>query len=80
MLVKKEVCSLIKILHTDHEGEYNSQEFANFYETYGIKKQLTTSYTYQKMEFVKGKIVLLWIWCEAFYQEVQFKRVSGLNQ
>ena len=46
-LVEKEVSSPIKIIHTDRGGEYNSHEFASFYETHGIKRQLTTAYTPQ---------------------------------
>lgn len=42
MLVEKEVDNPTKVLHIDQGGEYNSNEFANFYESYRIKKQLTT--------------------------------------
>ena len=37
-LVEKEIGSPIKILRTNHGGEYNSPEFASFYETHGIKR------------------------------------------
>ena len=46
-LVEKEVGNPIKVLHTDCGGEYNSHEFAIFYENHGIKRQLTTTYTPQ---------------------------------
>ena len=36
------------MLRTDHGGEYNSHEFANFCEEHGIKRQLTTTYTPQQ--------------------------------
>ena len=44
-LVEKEVGNPIKVLHMDRDGEYNSHEFANFFENHGIKRQLTTAYT-----------------------------------
>ena len=46
--VEKEVGSPIKVLRTDHGGEYNSLEFANFCETHGIKRQLMIAYTPQQ--------------------------------
>lgn len=47
-LVEKEVGQPIKTLRTDRGGEYTSQEFANFCELHGIKRQLTTSYSPQQ--------------------------------
>ena len=47
-LVEKEVGSPIKVLLTNHGGEYNSHEFANFCEFHGIKRQLTTAYAPQQ--------------------------------
>lgn len=47
-LVEKEVGSPIKVLRTYRGGEYCSHEFANFCETHGIKRQLTTAYTPQE--------------------------------
>lgn len=38
----------IKTLRTDHGGEYNSQVFAKFCESHGIKRQLTAAYTSQQ--------------------------------
>lgn len=48
IMVEKEAGSQIKVLHTDRGGEYNSQEFANFCESDGIKRQLTAAYTPQQ--------------------------------
>jgi transposase InsO family protein len=48
VLVKKETGSPIKVLHTNHSGEYNLQEFSNFCEMHGIKRQLTVAYTPQR--------------------------------
>lgn len=47
-LVEKEVGNPIKVLRTDHGGEYNSHEFANFCETYQIKREVTTTYSPQQ--------------------------------
>ena len=47
-LVEKEVGNPIKVICTDHGGEYNSHEFAIFCENHGIKRQLTTTYTPQQ--------------------------------
>lgn len=46
--IEKEVGSPIKVLRTNHGGEHNSHEFANFCETHGIKRQLTIAYTPQQ--------------------------------
>ncbi|XP_073152810.1 uncharacterized protein [Henckelia pumila] len=48
VLVEKEVGRTIKVLRTDRGGEYNSNEFSNFCETHGIKRQLTAAYTPQQ--------------------------------
>ena len=39
----------------DRDGEYNSHEFAIFYENHGIKRQLTTTYTPQQNGVCKRK-------------------------
>ena len=57
-LVEKKVGIPIKVLHTDHGGEYISHEFAYFYEIHGLKRQLTAAYTPHKMVFVKERIAL----------------------
>nr|KYP40697.1 Retrovirus-related Pol polyprotein from transposon TNT 1-94 [Cajanus cajan] len=38
----------IKKLRSDRGGEYNSQEFINYYEEHGIQKQLKAAYTPQQ--------------------------------
>lgn len=38
----------IKSLRADRGGEYTSQEFMNFCEKMGIKRQLTAAYTPQQ--------------------------------
>jgi len=48
VLVEKESGTFIKSLRTDRGGEYNSQEFSNFCENQGIKKQLTAAYSPQQ--------------------------------
>jgi 5'-3' exoribonuclease 2 len=35
----------IKCLRTNNRGEYTSDEFDNFYQHEGIKRQFTTAYT-----------------------------------
>ena len=47
-LVENEVGRVIKTLRTDRGGEYNSQEFANFCDMHGIRRQLTAAYTPQQ--------------------------------
>lgn len=59
ILFKKEVGSPIKILCTNHDGEYNSHEFANFCETHGIKRQLTTAFTPQQNEVCKRQLTIM---------------------
>jgi len=43
-LVEKEVGNPKKILRINHGGEYNLHEFASFYKTHGIKRQLIAAY------------------------------------
>lgn len=38
----------IKILCSNRDGEYKSQEFVNFCEAHGIQKQLTIAYAQQQ--------------------------------
>ena len=38
----------IKCLRTDNGGEYTSDEFDNFFQQEGIKRQLTVAYTPQQ--------------------------------
>ncbi|GKV36989.1 hypothetical protein SLEP1_g45065 [Rubroshorea leprosula] len=47
VLVENEAGKSVKVLRTDHGGEFNSKEFADFCETNGIKRQLTAAYTPQ---------------------------------
>ena len=44
---KKECGHYIKFLRLDRGGEYTSNSFVNFCRKYGIKKELTASYTPQ---------------------------------
>lgn len=46
--VEKQAGYPIKVFCTDRGGEFNSHEFANFYETQGIQRQLTAAYTPQQ--------------------------------
>ncbi|GKV31064.1 hypothetical protein SLEP1_g39805 [Rubroshorea leprosula] len=48
VLAENEVGRSVKVLHTDHGGEFNSKEFADFCESNGIKRQLTAAYTPQQ--------------------------------
>lgn len=48
VLAENEVSCQIKCLRTDRGGEYNSQEFVEFCEKHGIKRQLTAAYTPQQ--------------------------------
>ncbi|XP_071917233.1 uncharacterized protein [Coffea arabica] len=47
-LIEKEAGKSIKFFRSDCGGEYNSQEFINFCEKYGIQKQLTAAYMPQQ--------------------------------
>lgn len=47
-LVEKEVGSSLCCLRTDRGGEFTSDEFNNFCETHGIRRQLTAAYTPQQ--------------------------------
>jgi len=44
-LVEKEAGTPIKVLRSDHGGEYNSEEFISFCDEQRIKKQLTATYS-----------------------------------
>ena len=47
----------LKVLRTDRGGEFLSREFDSFYEEFGTKRQLKTSYTPQKkMEWLSGRV------------------------
>ena len=46
--VEKEIGSYIKCLHTDRGGEFTSQDFNEFGNENGIKRQLTAAYTPQQ--------------------------------
>ena len=59
MLIEKEVGNPIKVLRTDHGGEFNSHEFTNFCETHGIKGNLQLLTHLNKMVYARGKIVQL---------------------
>ena len=43
--VEKETNSFIRVLHIDRGGEFTSQEFINFCDVNGIRRQLTAAYT-----------------------------------
>lgn len=47
-LVEKETGCSIQIFHTNHRGEFPSQEFISFCESHGIRRQLTAAYTPQQ--------------------------------
>jgi transposase InsO family protein len=47
-LVENESGCMIKCLRTDRGGEYTSNEFSDFCNIHGIKRQLTTAYTPQQ--------------------------------
>lgn len=47
-LVENEAGRAIKVLRTDRGGEFNSQEFSNFCEMNGIRRQLIVAYTPQQ--------------------------------
>ena len=46
--VEKETNSFIRALCTDRGGEFTSQEFTNFYDVNGIRRQLTAAYKPQQ--------------------------------
>ncbi|GKC32579.1 retrovirus-related pol polyprotein from transposon TNT 1-94, partial [Tanacetum coccineum] len=45
ILVEKQTRKVVKVLRTDHGGEFTSNEFHAFYDEHGINKQLTAPYT-----------------------------------
>lgn len=53
--VENEAGSFIKTLRSDRGGEYNSQEFVDFCESYRIKKQLTAAYYSQQNDASERK-------------------------
>ena len=63
--VEKEACMPIKILRSDREGEYNSQEFENFCEEHGIKRKLIAAYTLQQNGILerKNRTIVNMVWC-----------------
>ncbi|GKV24493.1 hypothetical protein SLEP1_g34100 [Rubroshorea leprosula] len=48
VLAENEVGRSVKVLRTDHGGEFNSKEFVDFCESNGIKRQLTAALTPQQ--------------------------------
>ena len=46
--VQKETSSFLRTLRTDRGGEFTSQEFADFCDVHGIRRQLTAAYTPQQ--------------------------------
>ncbi|RVW39030.1 Retrovirus-related Pol polyprotein from transposon TNT 1-94 [Vitis vinifera] len=46
--VEKKTNSFLRSLRTDRGGEFTSQEFANFCDVHGIRRQLTAAYTPQQ--------------------------------
>ena len=53
--VEKETNSFIRMLRTDRGGEFTSQEFINFCDVNGIRRQLTVAYTPQQNGVAKWK-------------------------
>lgn len=56
--VENEVGTAIKTLRIDRGGEYMSQEFTNFCDEPGIRRQLTAAYTPNKMAYRRGRTEL----------------------
>ena len=52
-LVENEVGIPIKIHRTDRGGKYYTNDFANFYEAHGIKRQLTIAYSTSTKQCVR---------------------------
>ena len=57
--VEKETNSFIIALSTDRERKFTSQEFNNFCEVNGIRRQLTTAYTSQQNGVAKRKKITI---------------------
>lgn len=57
-LVVKEVGSQLKVLRTDHGGEYKSYEFAIFLSSIESKGNFQQCTQLNKMEFARGKFTL----------------------
>ena len=53
--VEKEFRYYLKVLRTDRGGEFTSNEFKEFCNSHGIKKELTTTYTPQQNEVAERK-------------------------
>jgi len=47
LVEKQSRCSIVA-LRSDRGGEFTSNEFATFYEKNGIRRKMTTPYTYEQ--------------------------------
>ena len=54
-MVEKQTWLSVKCLRTDRGGEFVSNEFNNFCQNNGIKRQMTTAYTPQQNGVVERK-------------------------
>ena len=54
-IIEKESDRFIKVLRSDRGGECMSNEFMEFCQYYGIKRQITSRYTRQQNKVVKRK-------------------------
>lgn len=79
ILVEKEVGRPLQIMRSDRGGEYNSLDFIKYYDDTSIKKQLTTPYTYNKMEYVNEGIELLLIWFKVIENSHLPKNFCGMK-
>lgn len=78
--MEKQIGCNIKVLHTDRDGEFLSNDFILFCEENGIFRGLTTPYSPQKMKSPSERIVL-WFRCpEAYLMQGEFLLIFGKKQ
>ena len=78
--VEKETNSFVRMLRTDRGGEFTSQEFINFCDVNGIRRQLTTAYTPQQNGVAERKNRTIMNMVRSMISEKNFQKLSGLKQ
>ena len=77
--VEKETNSFIRALCTDRGGEFTSQEFTNFYDVNGIRRQLTAAYKPQQNGVAKRKNRTIMNMVHSMISEKKIPKTSDLK-